>query len=472
MAGGSGQQLIAFLTFLYLAKVLDPRAVGIVASAAILSDLTVIFAKLGLIEAIQRQDPDHDIEGAAWWFSAVSGLAGLALLVLSSFILRWTTGQHEIANVLLILSPVALLSAITAVPEGLIRRSFKFRSLSIRTWVATMAGGAASIGSVWLGYGLYALAIQRLVTAAVGSSLIWLQAGWRPSAFSSFRKAAHVIRAGIMIVVGNFSGIVNARISDSITALFLGPTPLGYLRLASKFSDVMVQMVVTPIVSVALPSFSSLKHDQAALRRSYLRLTQFMAVASIPAYFGLGAVAEPFIRALLGAKWMGALVAFQFFGFSITAGCVNYFFSPLMVSIGRADIVMKQSVTQVIMAIPLVWAGAHYGVPGVVLAGIVRASIVSIMNTVVIVRLLAVPARSIVFQWLPPFLSALSMFLIVKASLRHLPLTNDIARCGAGIFIGITIYALVLTLGDFIGLWRGYVRHGIASLKGGLRAKA
>ena len=469
LAGGSGQQLIAFLTFLYLAKVLDARAVGIVASAAILSDLTVIFAKLGLVEAIQRHDPDHDLETAAWWCSAISGLAGAVLIVLASFLVGRLTNQPEIANVLLILSPVALLSAATAIPEGLIRRSLKFRALSIRTWISTIAGGAAAIVAVSLDYGLYALAIQRLVTSFIGSVMIWLQAGWRPGGFSNFRSAAHLVRAGFMIVIGSFSGIVNARISDAITALFLGSGPLGYLRLASRFSDVIVQMLVVPVVSVALPSFASVKNDPAAMRRSYLRLTQFMAIVAIPAYFGLGAIAEPFIRALLGEKWLGALVAFQFFGFGITAGCVNYFFSPLMVSMGRADIVMKQSVTQIILAIPLVWAGAHYGVTGVVLAGIIRASIVSIMNTIVIVKLLSVRARSIVFQWAPPFISSLAMFAACKLLLAQLSGSSDYVQCAAGIALGVVVYAVVLTLGDYIGIWHGYVRNGLASLKGGLR---
>jgi len=470
LAGGSGQQLIAFFTFLYLAKVLDARAVGIVASAAILSDITVIFAKLGLVEAIQRQDPDRDIEGAAWWCSALSGVAGAALMIAASFIVRQLTDQPEIANVLLILAPVAVLSAVTAVPEGLIRRSLKFRALSIRTWVATLAGGVAAVSAVWFDFGLYALAIQRLATAVIGSALIWLQAGWRPVAFANLRSALHLVRSGFMIVVGNFSGIVNARVSDSITALFLGAAPLGYLRLSSRFSDVIVTMVVTPVVSVALPSFAQVKNDRAALKRSYLRLTQFMAVVAIPAYFGLGAIAEPFIRALLGEKWLGALVAFQFFGFGITAGCVNYFFSPLMVAIGRADIVMKQSVTQVLLSIPLVWAGAQYGLTGVVLAGVVRASIVSIMNTVVIARQLSVKVRSIVFQWAPPFVSSLVMFGACKVLLSHLPSdAGDYVRCAAAIALGLAVYSVTLTAGDFLGLWRGYVRNGLNSLRGGLR---
>ncbi|MDI1295519.1 MAG: lipopolysaccharide biosynthesis protein [bacterium] len=465
LAGGAGQQIISFLIFLYLAKLLDARAIGIVASAAILTDLTVVFARMGLVEAIQRHDADHRIESAAWWCSALAGALGSSILIGSALILKALGTDDEIADVLLMLSPATFLSATSAVQEGLIRKRLDFRALTFRSWGATLIGGGAAILAFSMNYGLYALVAQRVATATVSAILIWLQAGWRPSWRPELRPASIIVRDGGMILVGSFSGIINARVSDAITTLLLGPTALGFFRLASRFSDVMVQVLVTPIVAVALPSFAALQNDRDALERTYLRLTQFMAAASIPAFFGLGAVAEPFLTTILGAKWLGATIIFQLMGFSITAGAVNYFFAPLMVATGRADVVMKQSLSQIFIGIFLILGGAHFGMVGVAIATVIRGAIVNVMNVYIINRLIGVKYRNIIYQWLPPFICAIMMYAITKSILSLINF-QPYAELIIGITIGSISYTLLLVAGDFSGIWRHYVRGAFHSLRG------
>lgn len=466
LAGGSGQQLIGLVLFLYLAKVLDATAIGIVASAAILSDLTIIAAKMGITESIQRQQEDQNVDNSAFLFTVFTGIIGFFIIVLSAFIFK--RYSHDISNVLFILSPVCFFTAVSAVPEGLIKRKLNFRALTIRTWIATFAGGLLAVGMVEIGLGFYALVGQRLAFAIVSCALIWAQADWRPRIKLDISDAQEVIKTGFMILVGNFSGIINARVADSITALFLGPTTLGFLRISSRFSDVMVQMTVAPLASVALPSFSALQGDKASLRRMYLRLTQIMAIGSIPVFFGIGAVAKPFILVVLGKKWLGSEVAMQVLGFAITAGAVNYFFSPLVVAIGRADIVMRQSISQIILGIPLIWFGAQYGLIGVLISNIMRAFLVSLFNLYVITKVVDVKIKTVLGQIIPPFICSLIMFATVTYILINISIKNNIVLLVIGIVSGSVVYVSALVIGDFLGLWRRYVRGVFSAIRGGL----
>lgn len=471
LAGGSGQQLIGLFIFLYLAKILDARAVGIIASAAILSDITVVVSRMGIMESIQRHSSNAEVDSAAFWFTALTGFSGTALLLLSALLIHLWGDPLGIAAVLLILAPMSALSATAAVPEGIIRRGLNFRALTVRTWIATIIGGVVAVVMVRMGFGLYALAGQRLATAMGSFVMIWAQSGWYPKHGPSLNPAKDTIKTGAMILVGNFSGIINSRISDSITALFLGPIVLGFMRVGSRFWDVMVQMTVIPVTGVALPSFSMLREDSDALRRMYLRLTQFMAAASIPVFFGIGSVAPQFISILLGDKWLGAVPVFELMGFLITAGSINYFFSPLIVSIGRADIVMKQSVAQIILGVPLIWIGSHFGMFGVLIANIVRASIVSIANLAVINSKVGLNYKFVLWKIVPPFISSLIMFISVKLIMELLAAQDVYIQLLVGVFSGAVIYSALMVAGDIAGLWPHYVRGAVGALRDGLKAR-
>ena len=200
---------------------LDARAVGIVASAAIISDFMIIASRIGMMESIQRLESNPRVESAAFWFTALTGSAASIFVLLASFLVRSWGNAPEVANVLVIMSAIPVLAAVTAIPEGIIRRSLNFRALTFRTWVATLIGAGVAIAMVQRGFGLYALAGQRVTSAFCSMILIWAQAQWRPHFRPAIAPAYEVIRTGSMILVGSFSGLINQHIADSITAIFL-----------------------------------------------------------------------------------------------------------------------------------------------------------------------------------------------------------------------------------------------------------
>lgn len=472
--GSSGQQLISFALFLFIARHVTPADLGIIALALIFVDILGYVSRWGQVETLQRQPELTDkTASTALWMLSVGGLLVTSAIAAGSGPLAGIFGQPALATVLLALAPICALQALNAVPEAIFRRRFDYKSLAMRHWLATLIGGLVGAYLAFRGQGVYALVAQRVVTALVQTFATWAFLRWRPVFAFDAAEARSLARTGAEIMLSGLSGTLNIRISDAIAGGLLGAAALGLMRLAFRFFEVLSQLSATPVSSVALTTLSRLQHDHAALSRAYLRLTQLMALTSLPAFFGLAAIADVLIPWLLGERWAGSVPIIQLLGFLMLAGTVNFFFAPMMYAIDRSQIVLRQSIAQVIATIVLVYVGARFGIVGVMAAYIARALLVALVNVVVMHRVVGLSALALAMALFPPAAACLVMSaLVVLTHVALGPLLPTLPLLIAMILAGVIAYGSTLLLGDLVGLWRGYLGSTVRSLSGALQGKA
>lgn len=470
LLGNGGQQAISFILFLYLARKLSPADVGLLAFAMLFLQILASASRCGQVETLQRYVKlDDRITSTSFWMLIIAGTASAALVVIAGIVLR-AFDEVLFGNVLLLLAPLSALGAWNAVPEGILKQRLDFRALTIRTWIATLAGGAMAIYMVHLELGVYALVGQNLVTAFVKTIMLWALLRWRPVFTFDWVEAKKLLGTGLHIMLAGMAGMINLRIADGITGAFLGPQELGFLRLGWRFFDVIIEISVRPVSSVALSSFSKLRDRMENLRRAYLRLTQFMALLSLPLVFGLGAVADILVPFLLGEKWLQSVFMLQLLGFLMLPGTINWFFAPLMVAVGATGVVLKQSIVQIFVSALLIGIGARWGFEGVVIAHILRSNLVSLYNLYAMKELAGLKPLSVVTVLLPPTVACSVMMGVVLTTKHVLSSTmSNFELLALLVITGAVIYVVVLLAGEALGFWKGYVSGAVQSLAGAAR---
>jgi O-antigen/teichoic acid export membrane protein len=470
LAGNAGQQAITFLLFLYLARRLMPADIGLIALAVVFLDVFASVSRCGQVEALQRYVKlDDRLTSTSFWMLALSGTISCTSVALAGATLHAFPEHAALGNVLLLMAPLSAIQAWNAVPEAILKQRLDFRLLTIRTWSATLAGGVLAIYMVHLDWGIYALIGQRLGTSAVRTVMLWTLVRWRPRFAFDRIEAKSLLGTGFQVMVAGLSGVINARIADSITGVFLGIQQLGFLKLGLRFFEVVVQIAVVPMSSVALSTFSKLRGNPESLRRAYLRLTQFMALGSLPMFFGLGAVGDIFVRLVFGEKWLPTTVVLQLLGFLILPGTINYFFAPLMVAVDKTGVVLRQSATQILITAVFLGIGARWGVAGVLIAHILRANLVSWYNLYAMSQAVGLKPMSVIQVLAPPSIACAVMVAVVWAVKAELSATmSAIQLLGLLIVIGAVTYGMALFAGDAVGLWKGYIAGAARSLAGAL----
>jgi len=318
-----------------LAKLLGPAEFGVVAMAMLFLTIAQTVLQQGLVSAIvQRDQLTGDHLDAAFGVLVLSGLGIGLLTAAASPLWALVNREPQLTVVCLALSPLVLVQALTVVPEAVLRRDLRFRSIAIRTLIAVFASGVVGIVLAVAGAGVWALVAQQLVSAVAGLVVLWAVCPWRPRLTRDLRPirdlwrfSAHSANAGL--------GLMLSSKSDQLfTGLFFGPLAVGIYRLAGRLPDMLVDVTVRSLQQVALPALSRLQADRRAFAARLTELQHIGAVVGLPLLGVLVAVAEPLI-ALLGPQWSGTALPLQLLCLYGATNVYGVLLGPALQAIGK-----------------------------------------------------------------------------------------------------------------------------------------
>lgn len=299
-----GRQLLSFVVFVVLANLLLPADIGLVALAVVFVNFAQVFVDQGLGDAlIQRKDLTRAHVDTAFWVAIGTGTAltvlGLVLAIPISLVL----GEPALQPILQVLSLTFIFAAMSSIQIALLRRDLAFRSLALRSLVATVAGGIVGIAMAAMGFGPWALVGQQVSSAIAAVLTLWWVLPWRPGLQFSRAHFRSLFSFGIS-VVGTDTVAFFARNSDNfLIGAFLGTGPLGLYAVGYRILDVSQIVLINIARKIAFPALATVQHDRPRVLRAYFKLTRVSNALILPAYVGLALVAPELVVTLFGERW-------------------------------------------------------------------------------------------------------------------------------------------------------------------------
>jgi len=312
-----GRHLITFVILVVLARLLGPESFGMVALATVFVPMCTALLQETFAEALVRHEPllPEHVDSVFWFLSGAAAVTA-SLLLLAGRPLAVLFGAPEVAELIRWLSGVVLLNALAAVPVALLKREMRFRSLTTRTFIGLLAGGAVGIGMAASGSGAWSLVGQMLTQAALQTAVVWSACGWRPSLRFDRRRLRDVAAYGCAsagLVVVNALRQAVPRLIVGITA---GPLGAGLFQLATKLAWTMRMALIYPVAVVAMPTAAKVQADPAVTTRLLVTASRYMAMITFPGFVGLAMVAPELIPMLVGPGWEGAVLPAQLLALS------------------------------------------------------------------------------------------------------------------------------------------------------------
>lgn len=299
-----GRQLLGFAVFIFLANLLAPSDFGLVALAVVFVNFAQVFVDQGLGDAlIQRRQLTRSHIDTAFWVAIGTGMVLTLIWVVLAAPIAGLLEQPALTPILQVLSLSFVLAAMSSIQIALLRRELAFRSLAIRSLIATVAGGAVGISMAYLGFGPWALVGQQISSAAAAVLTLWWVLPWRPGLRFSRAHFRSLFSFGIN-VVGTDVVAFFARNSDNLLiGAFLGTTPLGLYAVGYRMLDTTQVLLINISRKIAFPALASVQHDQERIKRAYFKLTRVSGALILPAYVGLALVAPQLVVVLIGERW-------------------------------------------------------------------------------------------------------------------------------------------------------------------------
>ncbi|SSC70999.1 unnamed protein product [Ciceribacter sp. T2.26MG-112.2] len=440
---------LKFVTVPILARILSPEEFGAVAVALALVQFLAMIGGAGFASGlvIQRQEDMETIHSVFWTNLAISTAMALGVFLGADY-LAALFGAPEAGDLLRIMSLLIPLQLTGDVAYALLARRMQFSRDALWSMISETAGALIAVGLALLGAGVWALIAQLFSSAFI--RLVGLYAVSRYS-------PRFVFRPGRVLSLGRFSmGMMGSEIANFITfqspmvviSRYLGLSDAGAYSAANRFAGIPNQVVLSAVMGVLFPAFSSMMHDRERRLQALTLSTQVTTVLLAPMMFGLWALAEPGMRVLFGQQWAHAWPVLALLSLSkgILTPCSTYI--PYLKGIGRGGVLFWWALFRAVATTGAVgYAAMHGSLTDAMIALCVVNAVVLVGYSWVVHRADSAPLTGFLVTS-RPMVSAIVMALIVRHLLdtygHFLP--NPVLQLLAGIGIGGAIYCALTLL--------------------------
>jgi O-antigen/teichoic acid export membrane protein len=455
IAGSASQYVAVFFLLVYLAHSLSPHDFGLMATVTVFLDLGMQIARWGQLELLQQPRYRNDeARNQSLRLSLAIACVFAALFVIGAEPIGRMYRSRQLPQMMYICAAVFPFYAAGSIAEAILRSEFRFRLLAFRNTVVTVIGAGVAILLASHGFGALTLAIQRLAQVSMASLWVWTAVTWKPRLTGRVAWSSALVRDGASVMFGTVLPLLVPRTVDLLVGFTLGPSQLGLMRVAYRINDFVSQMLVLPLVQVANAQLSSLSADLESMRRAYLRLTQASAAMMCPVLIGLALVANEAVPLMFGEKWRPCVPLVQIVSLVALVAPVNLYFSSAMVALGHTKLVLRQGLFQLVVGITLAMIASRISLQAIVIAHVVRATLVCIFNIFDLRRRMQSSLRDLWHFMAAPYISTLIMAAGVgSARLLLAGSVTPLVMLVALTAVGGASYAASLWFGGRLRLW-------------------
>lgn len=311
-AGAKGlTQFITWLSVLIAARLLSPSDFGIVEMAGFFFGFTNVLAEFGIGTAVlQMRELDRRVLSQLNAVSLIFSTAAFGCSVAVAPLIAAFFRSEPLRLLVIVNSLGFFITAVQAVPQGLLQRDMDYRRLSIAEAVQALAHAVVTVGCALAGLGYWSLVAGPFAGKGVGTILA---ACWKPVplALPRWRDVARPMRFGIEVALARLAWAMYSQADAVIVGRMLGDSALGMYRIAISLASAPAEKIGMLIMRVTGPLFARIQEDRDLVRRYFLLISDALALVVAPLVLGLAVVAPEAVGVVLGPRWAGAVAPLQ-----------------------------------------------------------------------------------------------------------------------------------------------------------------
>lgn len=396
-----------FVIGVILARLLAPEEFGLVAMVAVFIALVQGLMDFGLSGAlVQRSNPTDEHFMSAFVVNVLLGmmLAGAAY-VAAPLIARFYD-ESRLVLITRVLGLGFVLQSLCLVHEAWLRKHLRFKTLTQIRIGASLVGGVVGIALAWMGWGVWSLVAQSLVSTSVRTGGLWTLSGWRPERTFSFKALGELWAYGSHMFTAGILNTVFTKVDVLVVGRLFSAADLGFFTRAKGLVRFVVRFSSDSVGRVMFPVLSSIQDQEERFRRVSI---QTLSLVSFAAFFLSGwlyVVAQPLIVLLLTDTWSPTAPLLQLFCLSAYVIPVNSIILSMLKSKGHSKVFLQLEVIKKAFYLLALVGGFRFGIHGYLIA-LASISLVNTgVNMVATARVTGLSAREMPMTVAPYGLSA------------------------------------------------------------------
>lgn len=382
-----------------LARHLSPADFGLVALAQVVLQFLVLSQTngIGAYVIYDRAPGWENRTHSAFWLNFVITVVELVLLFGAMPVVSRLFVQPELPYVLAVLGATYFVQQMGVVPDSLIQRKLRFRSIVVRDTLLNILLGILGVAMALTGWGIWSLVIPSLITKPISVVASVAIARWRPGLRPGLRDWWPIAKYSVPLIGMGVLGLVANDGDTLLVGKILGSQPLGFYNVAWQLSNLVGHNVTGVVGAVAMPALAMVSSDIARLQEGYRRMVRLLGLVTFPLLFGLFALADDAVQLVYGPGWEPVVVLVRIFIIFTVVRSVTSPSAIIYNVVGRSDIGFKFTLGFLPFYLAAILLGSQRGVVGIAIGVTVVRTIGGIIAFAISVRLIDLPfARTIV----------------------------------------------------------------------------
>lgn len=308
--------LIQLLVNCILARILTPDDYGIVAVITVFISFFTMIADMGIGPAIiQNKELSNRDVSEIFTFTILTGVIISIIFALFSYPLSKIYDNNVYIYLGMILSISILFNILNIVPNSLLLKEKKFKTLGVRTIIINFLCGMITIALALAGAKYYSLVINSVLVGFFTFSINCYGSNLKIKfSFSSIKKIKQFSSYQFLF---NFINYFSRNLDNLLIGKFMGQVPLGYYDKAYKLMLYPVSNLTFVITPVLHPILSDYQNDKNIIYEKYLKVVKLLALLgafiSVYCFFS----ADEIIRIMFGNQWGASVASFKILSISI-----------------------------------------------------------------------------------------------------------------------------------------------------------
>ena len=356
------QQLLNLLFGIFLARLLEPSDYGMVGMLTIFSLIAASLQESGFTAALakKKEVTDSDYNAVFWFSSGLSFCLYWILFFLAPFIAEFYHTPELI--------PLArysflgfFISSLSIVPNAFLFRNMNVKQKALATNLALAFSGITGILLAYNGFSYWGIATQNLVYISVMTLYMWNICHWRPSLNIDLSPLREMIGFSSKLLLTNIFNHLNNNIFSIILGRFYTEKEVGQYNQGNKWNYMGHSLISGMIGSVALPMFYHISEDKERQQYVFRKMLRFTSFVSFPAMFGLALIAPEMITIMITDKWIASAHILRMLAVGGAFIPLVNLYSNLLMSKGKSDIYLWNTVSLGICQLILIWLLNPFG---------------------------------------------------------------------------------------------------------------
>lgn len=409
-----GAYIVSFVVSIVLARILDPETYGTVAIMTVFISFFDVFVTGGFATSLIRDKKATEKDfNTVFWFNVIFSLSLYLVLFFVSPLISNYYNNSSLKWLIRISAITLLINGIKNLQYAYIAKNLEFRKFFFATIGGTIVSAVVGILMAVKGMGAWALVAQSLTNYFIDVLILWIIIKWKPKFEFDFKLLKKHISFGWKILFYK----VLYSISNNIRQLAIGKkyseSDLAFYNRGKTYPNIIGQNIYTSVNSVIFPVLTRADKDYDRFNKMLKQAFKVNMFVMLPLMVGFFSIAEPFVRLLLGTKWLPCVPYIQLFCVVVLFNSIEAIFSSAPMALGRSTASMILGITECVVNLVLLFISIPFGPMAIGISMLISTAFNCLMYMVYIKRITGFKVFDCVSSSFDSFFSVILMAVLV-----------------------------------------------------------